>query len=298
MLGFGRSTSARALAAALLACALAAPAHAEPERFEGWAPLGDYERTALREGSAFGITLPTRAGNLDVSFQPGNIAAAAYHAERLDARGRRTGQTRPTVFSWTGAVASESPRDFAKLAHRPKQGGAVSGLLRADGVLYDLSAELERGDLLLVVREITAKQLAEVLEGCGVEADEALAAHAGAGSAAVEASTAAAGALRAIELGTEADAPFVATSGGVDAANARIISIVNAVNGIYETDLGLTNRIVVQRAWTGSDPYTSSDSGTLLSEFRSNFGANVGNVYDDAQLFSGRDFESSVVGRA
>jgi hypothetical protein len=70
------------------------------------------------------------------------------------------------------------------------------------------------------------------------------------------------------------------------------------VNGIYETDLGLTNKIVVQRAWDGSDPYTSSDSGILLSEFRSSYSAGVGTTYDDAQMFSGRDFESSVVGRA
>jgi hypothetical protein len=296
MLGSIRSTSARVLCAALLGSVLAAPAAAAS--FQGWAPLGDYERTALREGSAFRITLPTRTGNLDVAFQPRGVEAAGYHAEALDARGRSQGQGRPAVSAWTGAVASENPRDFAKLAHRPRHGGAVSGLLRADGVLYDLSAELARGDLLLVVREITPAELGALLEGCGVTAEEALAVLAGEGSSGEEPGSAAAGALREVELGTEADAPFVAQNGSVDAANAKILSIVNAVNGIYETDLGLTNRVAVQRAWSGSDPYTSSDSGTLLSEFRSNFGANVATVYDDAQLFSGRDFESSVVGRA
>jgi hypothetical protein len=305
MFGFIRASSARVLCAALLSSAIAAPAAAAPFQplagtasFQGWAPLGDYERAALREGSAFRITLPTKSGNLDVAFQPRGVEAAGYHAERLDARGRSYGQGRPSVSAWTGSVAGENARDFAKLAYRPKHGGAVSGLLRADGVLYDLSAELARGDLLLVVREITPAELGALLEGCGVTADEALAALAGDGSSGAEPGTAAAGALREIEFGSEADAPFVAQNGSVDAANSKILSIVNAVNGIYETDLGLTNRVVVQRAWSGSDPYTSSDSGTLLSEFRSNFGANVATVYDDAQLFSGRDFESSVVGRA
>ncbi len=283
----------RALGIALLGWSIASPAAAA--RFESWAPLGDYERTALREGSAFRITLPTASGNVDVAFQPRETLAAAYHAESLDFRGQRKGHARPKVTTWSGVVSPDAGRDFAKLAHRP--GGSVSGLLRVNGALYDLSAELERGDLLLLVREITAEQLGELLQGCGVSADAALATLGGGPEGDAPAS-AAAGALKEIELGTEADAPFVTQTGGVDAANGKIVSMVNAVNGIYEIDLGLTNRIVVQRAWNGSDPYTSSDSGTLLSEFRSNFASNVGTVYDDAQLFSGRDFESSVIGRA
>ena len=43
--------------------------------------------------------------------------------------------------------------------------------------------------------------------------------------------------------------------------------------------------------------YIYFNSGTLLSEFRSSYSAGVGTTYDDAQLFSGRDFESSVIGR-
>jgi hypothetical protein len=287
----------RAFVSALLLALFATPAAAGSAGFEGWAPLGDYERTALREGSAFLITLPTQAGNVDVSFQPRETLGQSYHAESVDARGRRQGRGRPQVATWTGALSPAGERDFAKLAHRARH-GSVAGLLRVDGVLYDLAAELERGDLLLVVREITPEQLGEVLEGCGVTADEALAALAGEGDGGAAPESAAAGALKEIELGTEADALFVAQTGGVDAANAKILSMVNAVNGIYETDLGLTNRVVVQRAWNGSDPYTSSDSGTLLSEFRANYSANVGTVHDDAQLFSGRDFESSVIGRA
>src|SRR5262245_20035244 len=286
----------RALAYALFFGLFAAPAAAKPAGFQGWAPLGDYERTALREGSAFLVTLPTKAGNVDVSFQPKGALAEGYHAESVDAHGRRQGQSGPQLVTWTGETSPVYARYFAKLAYHGRR-GSVSGLLRVDGVLYDLSAELARGDLLLVVREITAAELSEVLQGCGVTADEALAVLAGE-AAGTAPESAAAGALKEIELGTEADALFVAQTGGVDGANAKILSMVNAVNGIYETDLGLTNRVVVQRAWNGSDPYSSSDSGTLLSEFRANYSANVGTNHDDAQLFSGRDFESNVIGRA
>jgi hypothetical protein len=172
-----------------------------------------------------------------------------------------------------------------------------------DGVLYDLSADPAAGDLVLALREVDPVELGELLSSCGAAIDEALAGQAplqtGAGDGASAApESAAAGALREIELGTEADAPFVAQVGGVAAANAKILSIVNAINGIYETDLGLTNKVVFQRAWSQSDPYTTSDSYSLLSQFRSNFLANVTTATDDAQLFSGRDFENSVVGHA
>ena len=70
-------------------------------------------------------------------------------------------------------------------------------------------------------------------------------------------------ALTLSESGTEADAPFVSQKGGVDAANATILSIVNAVNGIYEADLGLTNRVVVQRAWTGYADEQSLEQGIV-----------------------------------
>jgi hypothetical protein len=177
-----------------------------------------------------------------------------------------------------------------RLAREP--GGRLSGLSRVDGVFYDLSAD--PGDLVLQLRELLPEEIAPGLSACATTAP----ASAVTSEPAAAAATAAAGALLEIELGTEADAAFVDQVGGIEAANARILSIVNAINGIYETDLGLTNRVVFQRAWDGADPYRSNDSGVLLSEFRSNFLAGVATPTDDAQLFSGRDFEGSTVGRA
>src|SRR5262245_50030347 len=146
----------RGLGSILLLALLAAPAAAANGGFSGWAPLGEYERTALREGSTFRITLPTRSGPGGIAFQPNDAFASGYHAESVDGRGLRRGQARPQVDTWTGEPSSGGARDFAKLAHRARH-GSVSGLLRVDGVLYDLAAELSRGDLLLTVREITAK---------------------------------------------------------------------------------------------------------------------------------------------
>jgi hypothetical protein len=288
-------------ALALAASLLAEGAAAGSARFEGWAPLSDYVAAGLAEGGSFRLTLPTRAGPVEVALHPSPVHAAGYHGEEV-ARGAHRGRARPEVRTFAGAVAREggpapAPRrggDFARLALEP--GGRVSGLLRVDGVLYDLAADAATGDLVLAVRELTAEELGEVLNACGTAPEAA--AGAGGGEAGSGAASEAAGTLREIELGTEADAPFVAQTGGVAAANAKILSIVNAINGIYEIDLGLTNRVVYQRAWNGSDPYSSSDSGTLLNEFRSRFLTDVAAATDHAQLFSGRDFEGSTVGRA
>jgi hypothetical protein len=272
-----------------------APAQAAPP-FESWTPLGHYPRAALREGSAFVLEVPTRAGLVRLSLRPTRVAAPGYHGVRLDAAGRRTGVGAPPVRTWAATLEPAGPDDFARVSFEPAA-RRLSGLLRVDGVLYSLAAELARGDWAITVEEITEEELASLLAACGLEAHEALEGGDGDGATATSGDGSALGLLE-IELGTEADAPFVAQMGSVDAANARILAVVNLMNGIYETDLGLTNRVVVQRAWSGSDPYTSSDSGTLLGEFRSDFSANVATRHDDAQLFSGRDFDSSYVGRA
>ena len=306
-----------ALAGSLL---LGGSAPAEPrrlahaERFHGWTPLSDYVSAGLSEGGSFRITLPTRAGEAEVELRPVDVHGAGYHAEEAASGGARRGRRRAEVRTFAGTVersgasaAASGGRgaDFARLSLEP--GGRVSGLLRVDGVLYDLDADTAAGDLLLQVHEVDVHELGEALGSCGAAVDEMLAGieaptaaaeEPGAGDDAGAAVTAAANVLREIELGTEADALFVTQTGGVDEANARIVSMVNAINGIYEFDLGLTNKIVFQRAWNGSDPYTTTNSDMLLSQFRSNFGANVATPTDDAVLFSGRDFENNVVGRA
>lgn len=147
------------------------------------------------------------------------------------------------------------------------------------------------GESLLWIREIPATEIASMLRGCGLgmPAD---------GAADFSAKSVEPAGLREIELATEADASLVAQSGGAAEANARILSIVNAVNGFYESDLGLSNRIVVQRAWSGRDPYKSKNSEKLLSEFRDRFSRDVTTPYDDAQLFSGRNFHGKSLGHS
>lgn len=268
--------------------------------FESWAPLGAYERTAFEEEGSLRVVIPTKARDVEIAFTPQPVLARGYGAERVGAAGLRSGAAAPDFTGYTGRFERNSGRDFAKLSVSAEN-GRLEGLLRVDDAFYALGADLAAGDYVIAVREIDAAEVAALAKSCGVMAEElALPATAPATAGASEGapSTAAATSLREIELGTEADALYVSQSGGSAAANARILSIVNMVNGIYETDLGLTNRVVVQRTHATTDPYTTTDSGDLLDQFRAQFMANVATVYDDAMLFSGRNFDGTTVGVA
>jgi hypothetical protein len=267
--------------------------------FESWAPLGAYERSAFAERGALRIVIPTKLRDVEIAFAPQRVVASDYDAQRVDASGWRAGLAPPEFTAYSGEVEANSGRDFAKLGVS-RERGRLEGLLRVDGAFYALAADLAAGDFVIEVREADAAEIAALGRACGVLESELgesgeLAALA---PSAAPLSTAAAAALREIELGTEADALFVAQQGGVAQANARILSVVNMMNGIYETDLGLTSRVVAQRAHTGTDPYTTTEPRRLLDQFRTQFLRNEPTLTDDALLFSGRELDGSTVGIA
>ncbi len=268
--------------------------------FESWAPLGAYEQAAFAEAGSLRIVIPTKLRNVEIAFTPQPLQGENYGVLEVDARGARVGAAAPRFTAYGGRVEGNSGRDFAKLSVSAER-GKLEGLLRVDGAFYALDADLVAGDYLIGVREVTEGEVGALMKSCGVTESELTAAATAASSGGTTGSapgTAAVAALREIELGTEADAPFVAQTGGAAAANARILSIVNMVNGIYETDLGLTNRVVTQRTHTGSDPYTTTDAGDLLDQFRSQFLSHAVTNTDDAMLFSGRNFDGNTIGIA
>ena len=75
------------------------------------------------------------------------------------------------------------------------------------------------------------------------------------------------------------------------AANREIRSILNQVEGIYETELKLKLEIVYQHAWTrSSDPYSGTDGDKLLDQFREYWNDNFyAEGYDLAHLWIDRD---------
>jgi hypothetical protein len=105
---------------------------------------------------------------------------------------------------------------------------------------------------------------------------------------------------KVIELATEADYEYVSSLGGPANADSEILSIMNQVEGVYESELGLTFQIVFQNTWdTAADPYsTTGDSIQILTEFQNYWNANFTNVSRDlAHLWTGKNM-GGVLGRA
>jgi len=94
-----------------------------------------------------------------------------------------------------------------------------------------------------------------------------------------------------VEVATEADYEYVQYWGSASAANQEIQGILNQVEGVYETELKLKLEIVYQHAWTrSSDPYSGTDGGILLDQFREHWNANFyAEGYDLAHLWTGRE---------
>lgn len=108
--------------------------------------------------------------------------------------------------------------------------------------------------------------------------------------------------LKIVRLVTDADAEYVTALGSVAQANSQIVSIMNQVDGIYQVEIGVTFQIVGQNTWSDSatDPYTSTASSTLLSEFRDRWNSNppITTARNLAHLWTGKNLDGSTIGVA
>lgn len=98
------------------------------------------------------------------------------------------------------------------------------------------------------------------------------------------------------------DNSMVTKYGSVSAVQSRNAAVVNDVEGNYVGNFNndLCINIITQFIVTGSDPWTAStNSNTLLTSFQ-NWGnsGGFGVTFDDAGLWSNRDFDGSVIGLA
>ena len=95
--------------------------------------------------------------------------------------------------------------------------------------------------------------------------------------------------LRVLELATDADHEYVTARGGAAEANQRILHVLNMVEGVYESELGISIDVVYQHAWTSPDPYGADTPLGVLQAFRAHWNANLADVPRDfAQLFTGK----------
>jgi hypothetical protein len=115
-----------------------------------------------------------------------------------------------------------------------------------------------------------------------------------------EPTTSAGSVLKVAELACDADYEYYSTYGSVSAVEARIHSVVDAINLQYELQVGITHEVstIIVRT-SPSQPYNSTDPLTLLVEFRDEWNANhTGISRDVAHLFTGKQLDGNVIGIA
>ncbi len=107
------------------------------------------------------------------------------------------------------------------------------------------------------------------------------------------------GALKQVDLGIVADYRYFVKHGAASAADMQ--NIINQIDGIYRSEVGVTLRVSKTVVYTTPDPFSSTtDPSTLLNEFSTYKGNSASPVYgtDLAHLFTNRGFNGSVIGIA
>jgi hypothetical protein len=98
--------------------------------------------------------------------------------------------------------------------------------------------------------------------------------------------------LKIIKIATEADFAYVNSYGsGPSGANAKVLNVLNMVEGVYENELGLTISVVFQHTWSTADPFAATNSNALLQSFQNYWNTNYPVAQyprDAAHLFTAR----------
>jgi hypothetical protein len=103
------------------------------------------------------------------------------------------------------------------------------------------------------------------------------------------------------EIACDADTEFYNLNGSsVTNTENDINAIINAVEAIYESDVGILYEVTTIIVRTSEpDPYSTTSPNSLLSQFRNYWNSNHGSVQRDiAHLFTGKNIDSSVIGIA
>ena len=100
--------------------------------------------------------------------------------------------------------------------------------------------------------------------------------------------------LKTYEIAIAGTGTYTQFHGGtVEGALAAMVTSMNRINGIYERDFGVTFTIVENNDEiiyidSGSDPYTSGNTGAMIGEVQDNIDEEIGNAnYDIGHVFDG-----------
>lgn len=257
------------------------------------------------------LLLKTSLRDFELKLSPHDLRSPDYSAQVIDSNGVAHPLPRPEVHTYKGPVKGlPDAQARMSLTERGIQGAiitkreryflqparSISKTAAADEFVFYESSDLEKhedGTCGVTLADEIAAQ-GEAMKPAPPEVIEAE----------VSGPVPSLSPMKIVRISTDADGEYVTSLGGATQANTHIMSILNFVDGIYQSEVGLTFQIVQQNTWanSASDPYTSTVPSTRLQEFRNHWNANFPNSGANARaiahLFTGVNLDGSTIGIA
>jgi len=234
--------------------------------------LNENSRQNLKNGA---LTIQTVEKNYQLNIQPRDLRSPRYRAEDTGANGVRQLAKMP-VTTFKGTVADDANSQVRLTIDDSK----VEGYFTSNGERFfiepasNYSRSAKENELVVYSFEDI---LLEKGFACPLDLAERI--EDGKKMVSLDNSSLANG-LRVVEIATEADFDFVQSATNAGGANAKILSILNMVEGVYETELNLTVNVVFQHTWSTPDPFDGTNNSALLTSFQNYWNTN----YPPAQI--------------
>ena len=256
------------------------------------------------------LLLKSSVRDFDLQVSAYDMRSSDYSAQVIDAKGVKHALPKGEVVTYKGNVKG-LPDAQARMSLTER--GLHGAILTKQGRYFlqpaqDISKQAAADEFVLYEGSDVTKDGST----CGVTlADEVAAQEQTAKAGATDVIEAEASGpvpslsqLKIARISTDADGEYVTSLGGATQANNQITSILNFVDGIYQSEIGVTFQIVQQNTWAdaASDPYTSTSPSTRLQQFRDHWNANFPNSGVNrralAHLFTGVDLDGNTIGIA
>lgn len=252
-------------------------------------------------GQAIAVELPTEDGVLNLELHPHSVRAPGYQlfvvgedgVQRAVSPGRER-TLRGEVVGVPGSVVAASMLDDGLYGRVTLPDGTeywvepisdrVYGAARGDHLIYHACDAIRTGAT------------------CGADMIDQPNAHAVplGNQAPADDTYRGTSEICTAQLACDTDVQYYNRYGSVSAVENQINAVINSMNSQYETEVGLTHEITAIIVRTAEpDPYTTTDSGSFLSQFRDEWLTNQGSIPRDlAELFTGKNLDGSVIGIA